>query len=160
MKQSKIMSPADLARVARQFSESGRKLVFTNGCFDILHAGHVRYLRQARECGDALLVALNGDAGVRSLKGPSRPVNPQEDRAEVLAALEMVDYITVFEETRVTSLIRTIQPQVYAKGGDYTLETLDPGERQALEALHIEIRLLGLVPGRSTTEILRRSGRE
>jgi rfaE bifunctional protein nucleotidyltransferase chain/domain len=157
---SKIQTPQALAQIAAQFAQEGRKLVFTNGCFDLLHAGHVRYLRQARQCGDALLVALNSDQSVRTLKGPSRPVNPQNDRAEVLAALEMVDYVTIFHDTRVTHLLQTIRPQIYAKGGDYTLDTLDPDERQTLDTLGIQIRLLGHLPGRSTTQILRRSNNQ
>jgi rfaE bifunctional protein nucleotidyltransferase chain/domain len=132
----------------------GRKLVFTNGCFDLLHVGHVRYLQQARALGDALLVALNGDASVRALKGPTRPVNPEHDRAEVLAALNCVDFLTIFPSERVTDIVNRIRPQIYAKGGDYTVDSLDRGERAALEAVGAEIRILPLVPGKSTTSIL------
>ncbi len=154
---SKIVSPDALARVRDAFAAQGRRLVFTNGCFDLLHVGHVRYLRAARALGDALAVAVNGDASVRALKGPGRPVNGQDDRAEVLAALECVDYVVVYpedSETRMTGLLRVLRPQIYAKGGDYTPETLDPGERAALAEAGAEIRILPLVPGRSTTAIL------
>jgi rfaE bifunctional protein nucleotidyltransferase chain/domain len=147
----KLQTPAQLAILRDQFAAAGRKLVFTNGCFDLLHVGHVRYLQAARALGDALLVAVNGDASVRALKGPTRPINSEEDRAEVLAALACVDFVTIFHTERVTDLVRTIRPQVYAKGGDYTVASLDPGERGALEAVGAEVRILPLVPGKSTT---------
>jgi rfaE bifunctional protein nucleotidyltransferase chain/domain len=129
-------------------------MVFTNGCFDILHAGHVRYLQAAKKLGDVLLVALNGDASVRTLKGEGRPVNGEADRAEVLAALGCVDYITVFPDVRVTKILREVRPQIYAKGGDYTPESLNPEEAAALREVGAEIKILPLVPGRSTTAIL------
>jgi rfaE bifunctional protein nucleotidyltransferase chain/domain len=153
----KIQTPAALADLRAEFGAQGRRLVFTNGCFDLLHVGHVRYLQQARALGDALLVALNGDISVRALKGPSRPVNNEQDRAEVLAALACVDFVTIFHTERVTELIREIRPHVYAKGGDYTVASLDPGERGALEEVGAEIRILPLVPGRSTTATLERA---
>jgi D-beta-D-heptose 7-phosphate kinase/D-beta-D-heptose 1-phosphate adenosyltransferase len=109
----------DLNRVRK-----GRKIVFTNGCFDILHVGHVRYLREAREQGDLLVVGLNTDASVRRLKGPDRPVNSEAARAEVLAALAAVDYITLFDQETPEELIRTVRPDVLVKGGDYTVETI------------------------------------
>lgn len=102
----------------------GRKIVFTNGCFDILHVGHVRYLREAREQGDLLVVGLNTDASVRRLKGPGRPVNSEAARAEVLAALAAVDYVTLFGQETPEELIRTVRPDVLVKGGDYTIETI------------------------------------
>lgn len=148
---AKLQTPAALAAVRDTMAARGQRLVFTNGVFDLLHVGHVRYLQAARALGDALLVAVNGDASVRALKGPTRPINNEEDRAEVLAALACVDLVTIFHTERVTDLVRTIRPHVYAKGGDYTLETLDPGERAALEEAGAEIRLLALVPGKSTT---------
>lgn len=129
-------------------------MVFTNGCFDLLHSGHVRYLQQARELGDVLIVAINSDASVRSLKGPSRPVNSELDRAEVIAALRCVDGVVIFEDQRVTALIEEIRPHIYAKGGDYTPETLDLGEKAALDHAGTAIRILPLVPGRSTTNTI------
>lgn len=150
----KIISAAELALVRDQFAAQGKKLVFTNGCFDLLHVGHVRYLQAARALGDALAVGVNGDASVRALKGAGRPVNGEDDRAEVLAALACVDYVTLFPDTRATGLLQAVRPQIYAKGGDYTPETLDPEERAALDAIGAEIRILPLVPGRSTTRIL------
>lgn len=133
---------------------AGRKLVFTNGCFDLLHAGHVRYLQQARALGDALVVGLNSDRSVRELKGEGRPLNAQDDRAEVLAALGCVDFVVIFDGKRATELLRAVRPHVYAKGGDYTTDSLDPEERAALESCGAEIKILPLVPGRSTTALL------
>src|SRR5271168_3550838 len=115
----KLKSATELAEIRDAMGREGRKLVFTNGVFDLLHVGHVRYLQQARALGDALLVAVNGDSSVRALKGPERPINPEHDRAEVLAALECVTYVTIFSDVRVTALLDAIKPQVYAKGGDY-----------------------------------------
>lgn len=151
---SKLETPRQLAALRDSFTSTGRKLVFTNGCFDLLHVGHVRYLQAARALGDALLVALNGDASVRALKGPTRPINSENDRAEVLAALACVDYVTLFHTERVTDLIRIIRPHIYAKGGDYTVASLDPGERGALEEAGTDIHILPLVPGKSTTGII------
>lgn len=156
-------APASLAEVCQwreELDQAGKRLVFTNGCFDLLHVGHVRYLQAARKLGDALLVAVNSDDSVRRLKGPTRPINPAPERAEILAALACVDRVLVFEETRVDRLIREIRPHCYAKGGDYTVDTLDPGERAALEEVGAEICLLALVPGKSTTNVLRNMSQE
>lgn len=142
--------------LCEKMGKAGKKLVFTNGCFDLLHVGHVRYLQQARTLGDGLLVALNGDVSVRALKGPDRPVNGEEDRAEVLAALECVDFVTVFHTPRVNEVISVVRPHIYVKGGDYTVESLEASERAALEAAGTEVRILQLVPGKSTTSILSR----
>lgn len=152
----KLQNSDELAEVRTRIHQEGRRLVFTNGCFDLLHVGHVRYLQAARALGDALLVAVNGDASVRALKGPDRPINSEHDRTEVLAALECVDFLTIFESARVSALVRAIQPHIYAKGGDYTVESLDSGERAALAEVGAEIRILPLVPGRSTTRVVER----
>jgi rfaE bifunctional protein nucleotidyltransferase chain/domain len=151
---ARLVSDTDLETLGAEYAAAGKRLVLTNGCFDLLHTGHVRYLEEARRCGDALLVAVNSDDSVRELKGPSRPVNGELDRAEVLAALRCVDHVTIFTGKRVTEVIRLLRPAVYAKGGDYTPETLDPGEKAALDEVGAEIRILQLVPGRSTTSIL------
>lgn len=156
MHEGRIVSEEELERIRDGMERAGRRLVFTNGCFDLLHVGHVRYLRQARALGDALVVGLNSDGSVRALKGEGRPMNSQGDRAEVLAALGCVDYVVIFDDPRATELIRTVRPHVYAKGGDYTPESLDSEERAALENCGAEIRILPLVPGRSTTELLGR----
>lgn len=151
--------PASIAEVQllrESLQQQGRRLVFTNGCFDLLHAGHVRYLRQARELGDALVVALNSDQSVRAIKGPERPLNSQNDRAEVLSALRAVDSVVVFDDARATELIQAIRPHIYVKGGDYTIESLNREERTALENAGTEIRILPLVPGRSTTSTIRK----
>ena len=153
----RLLTLDNLATLGAQYAASGKHLVLTNGCFDLLHTGHVRYLQQARDLGDALIVAVNGDASVRELKGPTRPINSESDRAEVLAALRCVDHVVIFEDKRVTEVIRELKPSIYAKGGDYTPETLDPDERAALEEVGAKVRILQLVPGRSTTSILDRA---
>lgn len=150
------VSPNELPALGAEYAAQGKKLVLTNGCFDLLHTGHIRYLEEARSCGDALIVAVNSDASVRELKGPERPLNNELDRAEVLAALRCVDHVTIFTGKRVTDVIRLLRPAIYAKGGDYTLETLDSDERAALEEVGTKISLLQLVAGRSTTGILER----
>lgn len=153
----RLVEAGELASLGAAYAAKGKKLVLTNGCFDLLHTGHIRYLEQARACGDALIVAVNSDASVRELKGPERPLNGELDRAEVLAALRCVDHVTIFTGKRVTEVIRALRPAVYAKGGDYAPETLDAGERVALEEVGVDIRILQLVPGRSTTGILERA---
>jgi len=146
---AKILDRTETPKV-RSFHE-GKAIVFTNGCFDILHVGHVRYLAAARRLGDILVVGLNGDESVRELKGAGRPVNSEEDRAEVLAALEAVDHVIVFGEKRVSNLVRELAPDVYAKGGDYTAGTLDADEVAVLREIGAKIEILPLVPGKSTT---------
>jgi rfaE bifunctional protein nucleotidyltransferase chain/domain len=128
----------------------------TNGCFDLLHAGHVRYLENARNHGDVLLVGLNSDASVRELKGPSRPVNNQEDRALVVAALESVDRVCIFQDREATRFLAESQPDIYIKGGDYTLETLNQDERKTVERAGGKIVIVPVVPGKSTTALLER----
>jgi rfaE bifunctional protein nucleotidyltransferase chain/domain len=154
MSLEKLKSAQQLASIRDDLEASGRKLVLTNGCFDLLHVGHVRYLQQSRDLGDALLVAVNGDASVRALKGQTRPINSELDRAEVLAALDSVTYVTIFPSIRINDLVTVIRPQIYAKGGDYTLDTLDQGERRTLEGVGCQIRILPLVPGKSTTALI------
>ena len=154
MHQGRIVDAGEMSGVRDRLDAAGQRIVFTNGCFDLLHAGHVRYLQQARGLGDALVVGLNSDRSVRELKGEGRPLNPQDDRAEVLAALGCVDYVVVFDGKRATDLLRTVRPHVYAKGGDYTPDSLDPEERGALEACSADITILPLVPGRSTTALV------
>lgn len=150
------MTPQQVRYLRDELHAQGKKLVFTNGVFDLLHAGHVRYLNEARALGDAMVIALNSDASVRELKGPTRPLNNENDRAEVLAALRAVDAVVVFGDKRATALIETIQPHIYAKGGDYTVDSLNPEERAALDAAGASIRILPLVPGRSTTKTIQR----
>ena len=154
MHRGRVVSAEELARVRDEMDRQGQRLVVTNGCFDLLHAGHVRYLQQARALGDALAVGLNGDHSVRELKGPARPVNSQDDRAEVLAALGCVDFVSIFEGKRATTFLRAVRPHLYAKGGDYTPDSLDPEERAVLAEAGSEVRILPLVPGRSTSAVL------
>lgn len=130
----------------------GQRIVFTNGCFDILHTGHVRYLKAARSLGDCLAVGLNSDVSVRRLKGPERPVNIEADRAEVLDALFAVDYVTIFDEPTAEDLIARIRPDVYVKGGDYTLDSLP--EAKIVQQYGGRVAFVDLVPGRSTTKVI------
>jgi len=139
--------------------KAGKRLVVTNGCFDLLHLGHVTYLEQARALGDLLLVGVNGDAGVRQLKGPDRPVNVEADRAGVLAALACVDVVCIFEEKTAADFLVTSQPDLYVKGGDYNLETINQEERRIVEQAGGKIVILPLVPGKSTTSILAKIAR-
>jgi rfaE bifunctional protein nucleotidyltransferase chain/domain len=129
-------------------------LVVTNGCFDLLHAGHISFLEAARSLGDLLLVGLNSDTSVRALKGNARPVIPEEDRARILAALASVDAVCIFPDTRATRFLQLARPDIYVKGGDYTLETLDPAERRTVERAGGRIEILALVPGKSTSGLL------
>jgi len=134
--------------------EAGGRVVFTNGCFDLLHAGHVSYLRAARSLGDALVVGLNSDASVARLKGPSRPVVPEGDRAAVLAALESVDAVVLFSEDTPVRLMRALCPAVYVKGGDYRMEDLPEAEVAA--EIGAEVEILPFEPGYSTTALIER----
>ena len=115
----KIQNRQSLSAILRERQAAGQTVVFTNGCFDLLHLGHVRYLQEARSLGDLLVIGLNSDDSARALKGPNRPLVPQDERAEVLAALDCVDYVTIFEEITAVALVETLRPNVYVKGGDY-----------------------------------------
>lgn len=128
MRNSKLLTREELSKSVAEAKAAGKTVVFTNGCFDILHVGHIRYLRQARSMGDLLVVGVNTDDSVRKLKGPDRPINPENDRAEVLAALECVDYVTHFAEDTPVELIRAIKPDIDVKGGDYAPEDLPEAE--------------------------------
>jgi len=134
--------------------DRGRRLVVTNGCFDILHVGHVSYLESARSQGDALLVGLTRDRWVADIKGPGRPVNQENDRAAILAALESVDGVCIFPDKTALNFLATVKPDIYVKGGDYTLDTLVQEERQMLEQAGVKIVILPHVPGKSTTALL------
>jgi bifunctional protein rfaE, domain II len=147
-----------IAEFAAALREGGARVVFTNGCFDILHAGHVRYLTAARALGDVLILGLNSDASVRRLKGETRPVNSETDRAEVVGALASVDYVVIFGEDTAEELIAKVQPAVYAKGGDYTRETLP--EARIVEGYGGEVAFIPLVEGKSTTGMIAKMGRK
>ena len=153
---AKILTLDALAQKAEELRAAGRKLVATNGCFDLLHVGHVRYLQAARRLGEALVVGVNGDESVRALKGESRPLNREADRAEVLAALEAVDFVAVFPELRATEFLKHAQPAVYVKGGDYKPETLNAEERAALEEMGTRIEIIPFEKGYSTSGVIER----
>ncbi len=153
-KPRKLVPLEQLVSTVRELQQDGRKVVFTNGCFDIIHPGHILYLTAARQLGDVLVVALNSDQSVRQLKGADRPVLGQEDRALVLAALEPVDYIVIFNTVRATPVIEAVRPDIYVKGGDYTVETLDAEERAALQECGAEIVILPKIEGHSTTSVI------
>ena len=149
------MTRAEAVAFVETERRAGRRVVFTNGVFDILHPGHIRYLRQARDLGDVLIVGLNGDGSVTRLKGQGRPVQPVQARAEVLAALEAVDLVAVFEEDTPEKLIARVRPTVLVKGADYTREQVVG--REIVEALGGEIILIDLVPGHSTSSMVERT---
>lgn len=154
----KILSPEQMLRERERLRAAGKRLVFTNGVFDLLHVGHVRYLEQARELGDSLLVAINSDRTVRELKGPDRPVFDQAERAEILAALRCVDYVTVFDNISPRSLIGKLLPDVLVKGGDYQLDQIHG--REEVEAAGGKVISLPFVEGASTTDIIKKMIRE
>jgi D-beta-D-heptose 7-phosphate kinase/D-beta-D-heptose 1-phosphate adenosyltransferase len=150
----KVVGREALAQAVRRLQRAGRKVVFTNGCFDLLHVGHVRCLQRARGLGDALVVGLNSDASVRRLKGPGRPLTPARERAEILAALACVDFVTVFGAATPRQLIRAVQPDVLVKGGDW-----DVGEivgREIVEGRGGKVVAIPFVKGRSTTGLIGR----
>lgn len=150
----KLKTLPQLKKIVQQLKEQGKKIVWTNGCFDILHVGHITYLMQARKEGDVLIVGLNSDRSVRQIKGPDRPVINERNRALVLSALECVDYIVLFDEKSPLPIIKQLRPDVYAKGGDYTIDTLVQPERRFVESYGGRIALIPGVEGYSTTEII------
>lgn len=133
--------------------KAGRRVVATNGCFDLLHVGHVRFLQEARKRGDVLLVGVNGDESVRELKGEGRPVNGEAERAEVVAGLSGVGAVVIFPEKRATRFLEAVRPDLYVKGGDYRVEELDREEVGVVQAGGGKIEVLPLTPGRSTTAV-------
>jgi rfaE bifunctional protein nucleotidyltransferase chain/domain len=155
----KILSLDEVPAYRAELRRAGRKVVATNGCFDLLHVGHLRYLTEARAFGDFLWVGLNGDASVGELKGPGRPLVAEADRAELLAAWRVVDAVTIFPEVRATAFLRAVAPDVYVKGGDYTAESLNAEEAAALRACGAKIEIVKLVPGRSTTNLVAKMAR-
>ena len=155
----KIIAWDKLPEWRNTFRASGKKLVVTNGCFDILHFGHVAYLETARNLGHALLVGVNGDNSARELKGAGRPVNTENDRASVVAALESVAGVCIFPEKTAVKFLERAQPDIYVKGGDYTLDTLNQDERRAVESAGGKIAIIPLVPGKSTTALLEKISR-
>lgn len=153
-RRGKIITPSALGRIARRMERRGQRLVFANGCFDLLHSGHVRLLRRARRLGHALAVGINSDASVRRLKGPGRPVVPERDRMEVLAALEAVDYVVRFRESTPAVLIRKVRPHVLVKGGDWAGSRIVG--RKTVEAGGGTVRVIPLRKGISTSRLIAR----
>src|SRR6266513_3686886 len=152
----KIVDFEEVSDRCDRLRAAGKKIVATNGCFDLLHVGHVRYLTAARQLGDALIVGINGDESVRQLKGEGRPVNNENDRAEIVAALSCVDLVTIFPEMRATCFLELAAPDVYVKGGDYKQDTLNAEERQVLQKIGAKIDIGPFEPGYSTSDLLAR----
>ncbi|MBM4347548.1 MAG: D-glycero-beta-D-manno-heptose 1-phosphate adenylyltransferase [Deltaproteobacteria bacterium] len=152
MMKEKIKAREELHRIIKDLKAKGKKTVFTNGCFDLLHVGHIRYLEKAKSLGDILVVGLNSDQSVRTIKGPERPILPEGERAEVLSGLWCVDYITLFDESTPLELITSIKPNVLAKGGDWTKETTVG--KDVVEGSGGEVVILPFVEGSSTTNII------
>ncbi len=151
---SAILTMTDLAAHAATWRASGRTIVLTNGCFDLLHAGHLQTFTAAKQLGDILVVGLNSDRSVSSLKGPTRPLINQDQRALLVAALKPVDFVTIFDQQDACLLLETVQPHIYVKGGDYTLDNLP--EKETIARLDTNVVFIPLVPGVSTTELVRK----
>ncbi len=151
---TKVKALQEITAIVTQHQKAGRKVVFVNGCFDLLHVGHVRYLEAARALGDVLVLGLNGDESVRVLKGPGRPLMKQEERAEVLSALECVDYLVLFDEVTAHGILEKLQPDIHAKGTDYTRETVP--EKDTVLSYGGSIAIVGDPKDHSTQDFLRR----
>jgi D-glycero-beta-D-manno-heptose 1-phosphate adenylyltransferase len=150
----KILNRDELKLQSETWHEQHSRVVLTNGCFDLLHVGHLRSFKEAKSNGDLLIVGLNSDQSIRSLKGESRPIVSQNDRLELLAALEPIDFVTLFDEPTAINLIELIKPQVYIKGGDYTLDSLP--EKEVLIRYQVEVIFIPIVKGISTTQLIDR----
>lgn len=154
---SKIMTLAEAVEWREKMRLTGKKVSITNGCFDLLHRGHAEYLKAAAGLADALVVLINSDESVRELKGPTRPVNCEYDRAYLLGCFSFIDAVVVFNGKRCTKELEALSPDAYAKGGDYTLETLDPEEREALLNAGAAISFIPFVPDHSTTKLIEKA---
>ena len=152
MATQKILPLERVYEAVRELKRQGKRVVFTNGCFDLLHPGHTRYLAEARKLGDVLLVALNSDRSVRELKGPGRPILPENERAEILAALESVDYVTIFDDPTPRAVISRLLPNILVKGGDWGPKEIVG--REEVEAAGGEVVSIPTVPGHSTSRII------
>lgn len=148
----KIKSWEDLCLIAQEWKAKGKRIVFTNGCFDLLHVGHIRYLEKAKSLGDILVVGVNSDRSVREIKGPHRPILPEDERAEVLSGLWCVDYVTLFDEPTPLQLITSLQPHVLVKGGDWTKETVVG--KEVVEASGGKVVIVPFIEGSSSTNII------
>ena len=150
----KIVTQEEIVKIVREGQKDGKTFVATNGCFDILHVGHVRYLQKTKSLADFSIVMLNSDKSVKLIKGETRPINNQDDRAEILTALCCVDYVVLFEERSPAELLEKIKPNIYTKGADYTIETLP--EREIVERNGIKVEFIEFVQGKSTTNIIKK----
>lgn len=150
----KVIDIDTLKQIVAEQKNLKKRMVWTNGCFDILHVGHVRYLQEAKKLGDVLIIGLNSDDSVRKLKGLERPLQSEEDRAEILAALECVDYIIIFPEPTVERYLKELHPEIFVKGADYTREKMHQGERKMIEDYGGKIVFLHFIPGKSTTSLV------
>lgn len=148
----RIVKERELKEIVENLKKQNKKTVFTNGCFDIIHIGHVRYLKASKQCGDVLVVGLNSDSSVKKLKGETRPVNNENDRAEILSEFNFVDYVIIFDESSPAYLLDSIKPDIYTKGADYTMETLP--EAPVVIKNNIKVNFISFVEGKSTTNIL------
>lgn len=148
----RIVSQSEIIDIVRKGQSEGKTFAATNGCFDILHVGHVRYLKKTKSLADYSIVMLNSDSSVKQIKGPERPINCEQDRAEILSALIYVDYVVLFEESSPAKLLEAIRPDIYTKGADYTLETLP--EKDVVVRNNIKVEFIEFVQGKSTTNII------
>lgn len=151
-----VMSLEEVAALREKAAAEGKRFVLTNGCFDLLHRGHLTYLQQSANLGDVFCIAVNSDESVRELKGPDRPINNEDDRAFALASMRCVDAVFVFKGPRLAEEISRLKPDIYTKAGDYTIESLEPTEKAALLDSGTDIRFLSFVVGRSTTSLIER----
>lgn len=149
-----VVNRIEIVEIVEDLKKQNKKVVFTNGCFDILHIGHVRYLKESAKCGDILVIGLNSDSSVKRLKGETRPINNESDRAELLSELGFVDYVVIFEQDSPVELLDEIKPNIYTKGADYTLETLPEAETVLKNGGKVEF--INLVEGKSTTNVIKK----
>lgn len=150
----KLVSQSEIQSIVESQQKQGKTFVATNGCFDILHVGHVRYLQKTKSLADYSIVMLNSDTSVKSIKGPERPINNELDRAEILCALSCVDYVVIFEENSPGVLLEKLKPDFYTKGADYTLDTLP--EKEIVLRNNIEVKFIDFVEGKSTTNVIKK----
>ncbi len=149
-----ITDRSSIVKIAQKLKQENKTIVFTNGCFDILHIGHLRYLKESKKFGDILIVGLNSDSSVKKLKGPKRPINNESDRAELLASLIYVDYVVIFSENSPSNLINNIKPNIYTKGADYTIETLP--EAEIVQKNGGKVEFINFIEGKSTTNTIKK----
>jgi len=150
----KVVLKNELLNIIDEIRKTNKKIVFTNGCFDILHVGHTRYLKKSANFGDILIVGLNSDSSIKAIKGENRPINNQNDRAEILSELSFVDYVVIFDENSPMNLIDELKPDIYTKGADYTLETLP--EKDIILKNNIKVEFIDFVDGKSTTNTIKK----